>query len=154
MTQLNTWAKAWGAAWGSAWGTTEEGQKSGVQRLWMYQLYAEAIEEDRKKREPVAAPANKPQTAVKQPKITKKRLAKRAPAPIEHYAPYTPLPLFTRYSLKESVSNAIQKLLSDLPKLKAVHVPPKVVQISSVPKDKKKRDNNNSEEELLLLLAA
>ena len=99
MTQLSTWGKAWGQAWGDSWGKLEESTtgKSGVQRLWMYELYAKAIEEDKKKREPIAeiAPPVTP-TQTKPLKQGKPKRHKGRTRPIEQKPATKPLPVLPR----------------------------------------------------------
>lgn len=156
MTQLSTWGKAWGQAWGDSWGKLEESSqgKSGVQRLWMYELYAQSIEEDHKKRglikdEP-AAPVTVDQPVLQGKKQARKRRIKR----LEQTPVSKPLPIFARTApvfIKPPTQDLLDRVLADikrtpLPSIKSVVNKPVKQRI----KDRRKED----EEEFLLLAAA
>lgn len=51
MTQPSAWGESWYSSWGSSWGRkslVDAMDRSGVTRLWMYQLYSDSIEKDLK----------------------------------------------------------------------------------------------------------
>jgi hypothetical protein len=154
MAELSTWAKAWGSAWGSAWGKTEESGKSGAQRLWMYELYAASIEEDKKKRDEsvekevirvkieeviVKKPIQKAVIKVK----TKEVIFKK---PIEK-------PIFIRNRELESLSSTLTNYLNLLDALP--HIRKAVTKVKAViAKDDEVIIKKRKQENWLLLLAA
>lgn len=155
MAELSTWAKAWGSAWGSAWGKTEEPGKSGVQRLWMYELYAASIEEDKKKREqPIEIVEVKVKTddkvIVKKP--IKKVITKFKTDEIIVKKPIEK-PIFVRNRELESLSETISSYLNSLDALPQIRkVVSKVKAV--IAKDDEVIIKKRKQENWLLLLAA
>lgn len=83
----SAWGHSWSSAWGQSWGkkpVVEALERSGVQRLWMYQLYEESIEADRKRKEEQQKPAEAPivqKQAKSKPVKRRKALLKKAVMP-------------------------------------------------------------------------
>jgi len=148
------WGSSWGVSWGPSWGKSEISQQldnahSGVTRLWMYDLYEAAIQEDLKKKQekelpvPVAVqPAPIKATQRRARRRTVKLEPKRVHKPIPHYAP-----AFVKPIESPSISEYLAEL-SPLPVLKDY------IKETAVAKARKAKRKRKQEEELLLLLAA
>jgi hypothetical protein len=116
-------------------------KRSGVTRLWMYELYAKSIEEDHKKRGigvKTVAPV-----VVKAAKQVKKQPRRRAAARVEQSTPYPSIapraPVFTRNAENESLIAEIDDVLDAITKspLKLVSVSkPKAVVVSKAEVEK------------------
>jgi len=173
------WGYSWSSSWGKSWGKTpivDALSKSGTQRLWMYEMYAESIEEDHKKRglikeEPVA----KPVIPVLATKKVKTKATRRAARRVEQITPYPNLPhyapVFKLAAENAAILNEIDLILDEInssPFNRLKPIKPKEIKIEKdeitpliiayetfekarVEKVKKKRKNN---EAMLLLLAA
>jgi hypothetical protein len=118
---------------------------SGAVRLWMYELYEQAIQEDKQKAEqPVAPVVVKPARKVK---ITPR---KARPAVVEHKPHYNPLPVFTR------TPNVVADVLAQLAQLPVLNtkLPTRLKKITANIEATPKKRKRKEEEELLLLLAA
>jgi hypothetical protein len=163
VTQLSTWGRAWGQAWGDSWGKLEESSqgKSGVQRLWMYELYAQSIEEDHKKRGLIKDEAKPTVTAKPAPVKAKPARTKPRKRTQEQKPLGKPLPVFARtqpavftYSANEAIlqtqlDDVIKAVVnSPLPKFISVKPHRKVVEQQEIV-----QRENEDEEEFLLLAA-
>ena len=156
----NTWGGSWGTTWDTSWGQpTEIAQAvhSGATRLWMYELYAESIEQDHKKRginqpEPVVAVAT-PQPTPAKPKVKRTR---RATAKLTPSAAHKPLPRYAPAFVKPIDTPSIIEYLAELAPLPRLSVAPKAKPITEVLVDTtvKKKKKQKEELEYLLLMAA
>lgn len=149
---------------------------SGTARLWMYEMYAKAIEEDHKKRGLIKEePVKLPQVKIVVTKKPKTKVTRRAARWVEQSTPYPNLPryapVFKIEAEKAAILNEIDQVLdqvnkSPLNRLKPIK--PKEIKIdvepliiayeefvkAKVEKEKKVKKRRKREAEMLLLLAA
>ena len=149
---------------------------SGTMRLWMYEMYAKAIEEDHKKRglikeEPVAVP----QVQLATSKKAKSKPVRRAARRVEQSAPYVSLPRYTPVFKMEAenaaILNEIDAILDEVnksPFKRLKPIQPKEIKVEKnevepliiayeefvKAKEKKAKKRRKDDEDLLLLLAA
>lgn len=129
---------------------------SGVTRIWMYELYAESIEQDHKERginqpEPVVAAT--PQPVPQKPVIKR---ARRARAKLERKPAHKPLPRYAPAFVKPIDTPSIIEYLAELtplPRLQIVNKETKEAQAKAV-EVKRKKKKEQKELEYLLLMAA
>ena len=150
-------------------------KRSGVVRLWMYELYEESIKEDHKKRGigEFAVKEEKPQ--VKTPQIVVKksvskphrqRRARVEQPTLPHYAP-----VFVRVAANEELTSEIEEVLDNLHRnplkllkprieVKRVKLEPEIIEIvkiqlaKQVEFEKAQVRKKRKKKEMLLLLAA
>lgn len=147
-------------------------KRSGVARLWMYEMYAKAIEEDHKKRGLIKEePIKPPQVELVVTKKPKPKVTRRAARRVEQSTPYPNLPryapVFKIEAENAAILNEIDFILDEInkspfnrlkpikPKEIKIDVEPLIVAYEEfVEKQKKVKKRRKREAEMLLLLAA
>lgn len=151
-------------------------KRSGVARLWMYEMYAKAIEEDHKKRGLIKEePIKPPQVELVVSKKPKAKVTRRAARRVEQSTTYPNLPryapVFKIEAENAAIISEIDQVLDQINKSPFNHlkpIKPKEVKIDVKPlivayeefvkakdeKEKKVKKRRKREAEMLLLLAA